>query len=151
MTVTPRNTIRTFALVCVSITSAFLIFMGVWLTVLLSSDGWCDRAVGASKDAAGAERPEYSVGGCFQLLNQQVEALAWNSHIVLAVMALCLLVLMVIVVSGGHLSFSASKAGLSGNLGGGDGLPETAAEGAALATGAAQNVTEQLAAQEGKE
>ena len=58
MTVTPRNTIRTFALVCVSITSAFLIFMGVWLTVLLSSDGWCDRAVGASQDAAGAERPE---------------------------------------------------------------------------------------------
>lgn len=144
MTVTPRNTIRTFALVCVCITSAFLIFMGVWLTILLSTDGWCDRAVGASKDAAGVERPEYSVGGCFQLLNAQVEALAWNSHIVLAVMALCLLVLMVIVVSGGHLSFSASKAGLSGNLGGGDGVPETPAEGAKLAAGAATDVAKKL-------
>lgn len=117
--------------------------MGIWLTFLLAGKDWCARALGAAKYADGP--PEFAVGGCFNLLNQQVEALAWNSHIVLAVMALCLLVLMVIVVSGGHLSFSASKAGISGNLGGGDGGPETPVEGAQAATDAAQQVTDQLA------
>ncbi len=55
---------------------------------------------------------------------------------------------MVIVVAGGKLSFS-GPGGIGGAVG--RDLPETPAEGAAMATDAAQGVTEQLAAQEGKE
>lgn len=114
----PRNNIiRGFALVCVAVTTIFVIGMSIWLTMLLSQPDWCQRAIGAAQKTEGVVRPEFAVSGCFALLNEQVNALAWNSHIALAVVALCLLVLIVIVVAGGHLSFKASKDGLSGDIG----------------------------------
>lgn len=108
-----RNTIRTFALVCVGVTSLFVIGMGIWLTIILSAQNWCARAIGAGQVS---QRPEAAISGCFTLLHDQVEALAWNSHIYAAVIALCLFVLMVIVIAGGRVSFKADKAGLSGDI-----------------------------------
>lgn len=120
-----RNTIRTFALCCVAVTSLFIMGLVIWLTQLLSQPDWCDRAIGASKTAAGGTRPEYSVGGCFSLLNQQVQALAWNSHIAIGVVALSLLVLVVIVLAGGQLSFKGGKDGIEANI---SGEPDEAAQ-----------------------
>ncbi len=110
----PRNTIRTFALVCVAITTIFVIAMSVWSTTLLSTQDWCVRAIGASQ---AAERPEAAISGCFALLKQQVAAIAWNSHIHSFVVGFCLLVLIVIVIAGGKVSFSGSKDGVSGFIG----------------------------------
>lgn len=115
-----RNLIRSYALVLVGVITAFVIGMSVWFTVLLSAPNWCDRAIGAAKDAPGETRPEYAVGGCFNLLNQQVGALAINSHIALGVAALCLLVLVVIVLAGGRLAFKAGREGIEGDMGADD-------------------------------
>lgn len=111
----PQNTIRTFALVCVAVTSIFVMAMVIWLLGLLADPGWCDRAIGAAKDTA---RPETAFAGCFQLLTQQMTALAVNSYIFGGVIALCLATLMVIVVAGGKISFSANKDGVTTNLSG---------------------------------
>lgn len=105
----PRNTVRTYALVAVSVTSAALIGFATWLIYLLGVSDWCGRAVGAAKSA---DRPEFAVTACYTLLQQQVSALTINSFIALGTLALCLAVLVVIVIAGGRLSFKASKDGV---------------------------------------
>lgn len=115
--ITPKNTIRTFALVCVAVTSGFIMYMIVWLIGLLSEPSWCDRVIDA------ANRPESAFGGCFQLLQQQMAALAVNSYIFGGVISLCLASLMVIVVAGGKISFTGSKDGVSGNISGATDTP----------------------------
>lgn len=109
----PHNTIRTFALVCVAVTSVFVMAMVIWLLSLLSDPGWCDRAIGAAKDAALRQN---AFAGCFSLLTQQMSALAINSYVFGAVIALCLLALMIIVVAGGRLSFKGTKDGVEANI-----------------------------------
>ena len=111
--ITPRNTIRTFALICVAITSIFAMSMVGVYTYLLQSD-WCAQAMGAAQLA---NRPESAIGGCFALLQDQVSALAINSYIFGGVIALCLAVLVVIVIAGGRLSFKAGRDGVEGNIG----------------------------------
>lgn len=140
MTTTPRNTIRTFALICVAVSTAFVIGMGVWLTTILSGTDWCARAIGAGQVAS---RPETAISGCFTLLHDQVAALAWNSHIFAFVIALCLLVLMVIVIAGGHLSFRASKEGIEGDIGGTSEPAVAAARVAGAAVDEAQAVAQE--------
>lgn len=110
----PRNTIRTFALICVAITSVFIMAMSFWLTKIIAAPEWCARAINAEKLAE--SRQASSVQLCKDLLLEQVNALANNSHIYSGSIALCLVALMLIVVAGGRLSFSASKAGVSGNI-----------------------------------
>lgn len=110
----PRNTIRTFALVCVAITTAFILTMIVWSTRILAAPEWCGRALGAEKASPG--RTLEGLKACIELMGSQVGALAVNSHIYAATISLCLIALMIIVVAGGRVSFSASKAGLSGNI-----------------------------------
>ena len=117
------NTIRTFALVIVAITSGFVMGMAVWLTRLISDPSWCDRAIGAAK---GSTRPESAFSGCFQLLTQQISALAINSYIFGGVIALCLAALMIIVVAGGKLSFTGNKDGVSANISGAADTPAPA-------------------------
>src|SRR5690606_29571892 len=107
--------IRTWALIAVAVTSASLIYFAHWLIERIASPDWCARAIGASKSTDA--RPEYAVGGCFNLLNKQVEALALNSHIAFGVLALCLAVLVVIVLAGGKLNFKASKDGIEADVG----------------------------------
>jgi hypothetical protein len=110
----PRATIRTYALVAVSLTSLALIGFAWWLIGILAGRDWCDRAIGAAKDAT---RPESAVAGCFTLLHQQVLALSVNSYIALGTLALCLAVLVVIVIAGGKLSFKASATGVEADVG----------------------------------
>lgn len=110
----PRNTIRTFALICVAITSLFIIGMCVWLTTILSAPEWCGRALGAERASPGTTLE--GLKACIELMGYQVSALAWNSHIYAATIALCLIALMLIVVAGGRISFSASKAGVTGDI-----------------------------------
>lgn len=112
----PRNTIRTFALVCVAITSAFVIGAIIWYTLLLSGRDWCATAIGAAR-SADSQRPEFAVSGCFNLLFRQVDALSLTLHIFAFVIALCLAALMVIVVAGGKISFKADKSGIQADIG----------------------------------
>lgn len=118
----PGGLVLGFALLCVGVTSGFVMYMSVWMTKLLSDPSWCDRAIGAAKENA-AGRPESAFGGCFALLTQQMSALAINSFIFAGVIALCLLVLMLIVVAGGKMSFSGTREGLSMNIAGRDEAP----------------------------
>jgi hypothetical protein len=108
------NTIRTFALVCVAVTSAYLIWLSWSLVSIISGPNWCNRAIGA---ANAAERPEFAVRGCFELLNKQVWALSLSLWISIGILALCLLVLNVIVLAGGRLSFTANAKGVSADVG----------------------------------
>lgn len=110
-----HNTIRSFALVCVAFTSLFIVGMRIWSTIIISSDGWCDRAIGTVKETGG--RPLEAIGACFTLLNKQLDAVARNSLIDSGVIAICLLVLIVIVVAGGKLNFTAGKGGVSTSIG----------------------------------
>lgn len=114
----PRNTIRTFALVCVAVMSAFLIFMAVWYTRLVAGRDWCSRAIGAEEAADGGTRArsETAVEACMNLLDKQVSILGINSHILIGMFALCLLTLMVIVVAGGRVSFKAGATGVQGQI-----------------------------------
>lgn len=107
--------VRTWALVTVAVTSSAVIGLAIWLTWVLAYEDWCAKAVGATAYAEG--RPEFAIGGCFQLLRLQVEALAWNSHMVIGVLAMCLLTLIVIVIAGGRLTFKGSKDGVEANIG----------------------------------
>lgn len=109
------NSIRTFALVCVAVVSTFVMAMGAWLVMILSDRAWCGTAVGADKVSNG--RSETGVNGCVTLMGKQLDALSTQAFIYGGVIALCLLVLMVIVVAGGRLSFRAGKDGAEANIG----------------------------------
>lgn len=110
----PRNTIRTFALICVAVALVFIMAMSYWLTTILAAPEWCGRAINAEKLAAG--RATSAVELCKDLLLEQVSAIATNSHIYAGSIGIVLIALMLIVVAGGRLSFSASKTGIAGNL-----------------------------------
>lgn len=117
------HTIRTFALVCVAITSGWMIYVSYWLINLLATTGWCKFAVGAADDV---QRPEFAVTGCYTLLKAQVAALTNGLYISQGTLAICLMVLMVIVIAGGKLSFRANVDGASMNIGS-DEAPRTEA------------------------
>lgn len=111
----PHNTIRTFALFVVAITSAFLMYMIYTTIEYLAAPDWCARAINAEKLTAG--RAATTIDTCKELLLKQVGSVATNSHIFAGTIALCLLVLMVIVIAGGKLSFKGSKDGVDMNMG----------------------------------
>ena len=142
--------IRGFALVCVAITSGFVIGMSVFLVRLLGGTDWCGKVVGSAKYAEG--RPDFAIKGCVEVMRDQIAALANNLLIYSAVTGLCLLVLMVVVVAEAHLRGKAGRDGLDFDISAkGDHPPATPAEGAAAATDAAAQVTEQLVAAESAE
>lgn len=143
MNLHPKNAIRTWALIAVAISTVFVIVMGVWLTSILSASNWCARAIGAAQEG---NRPESAINGCFNLLRQQVGALAWNSHIYAATVGISLLVLVVIVLAGGRVSFKADKTGFSGDIVRDDApLPPVAA--AREVAGAAVDKADEIAAE----
>lgn len=111
----PRNAIRSWALVAVVVSSAFTIGIAVWLIAILSTQDWCSRALGAAKYATG--RPQQAIDACFSLMGDQVSTLGKALIIVIGVQALSLLVLIVIVLAGGKLSFRGSKDGVEVDIG----------------------------------
>lgn len=109
-----HNPVRAAALVCVAVTSGFLMWMAYRVNEILSSPEWCSKALQAERISA------QNFGGltaCTDLLKIQLRSLATNSHILFGILALCLLVLIVIVIAGGKLSFQATKTGVSANVG----------------------------------
>lgn len=110
-----HNPIRAAALICVAITSAFIMWMAYRVNETLSGPGWCSTAIGADR-ATDTSRIDVAQS-CIDLLTIQLKSLATNSHILFGVIALCLLVLIVIVIAGGKLSFQATKEGVSANVG----------------------------------
>jgi hypothetical protein len=108
-----HNPIRFFAVICVAVTSAFVMYMSYVLIQILASPEWCGKALQAEKISS------QNFGGltaCIDLLKIQLGSLATNSYIFGGVVALCLLTLNVIVIAGGRLSLAVSKAGLSTNM-----------------------------------
>lgn len=108
-----HNPIRAVAVACVAIISVYVMYVGYWLIQILSSPEWCGKALQAERISS------QNFGGltaCVDLLKIQLKSLATNSYMLFAVIALCLLTLMVIVIAGGRLQFSASKTGISGNM-----------------------------------
>lgn len=114
---TQNHIIRWFALFCAFLSSGYVMFMGYWHTSLLSANNWCVRALGAGKQSDDSREIIKGAEACVNLMGQQISALAINSHVYAGVIALCLLVLMVIVISGGEVSFSASAKGASAKIG----------------------------------
>lgn len=110
--------VRTFALICVAITSAYIMYMGYWIMEILSSPGWCNRTLAADKIVKDSSFDALSA--CIGLLTIQLKAVAQTGLVYAGTLALCLLALMVIVVAGGHLSFT-GPGGTSANMGGGPG------------------------------
>lgn len=109
-----HNPIRVFAVICVAVTTAFVMYMSYLLIQILSSPEWCGKALQAEKISS------QNFGGltaCIDLLKIQLGSLAKNSYIFGGVVALCLLTLNVIVIAGGKLSFAVSKTGASANMG----------------------------------
>lgn len=104
------NSIRTWALIAVAVTSAVLIYFAWWLIGIIAAPDWCNRARGFR------DRPEFAMGECFALLRQQVEALAINSHFAIGTLALCLAVLVIIVLAGGRVSFKANRDGIEADV-----------------------------------
>lgn len=135
----PFPIVRVFALVCVAVTSTFVMAMGWWLVNILAAPNWCNRAVSAANKG---DQPEFAVTGCFSLLKDQVAALALTGHIYAGVIAFCLAALMVIVVANGRAS-GKGPGGFELDIGG-NREPATPAEGAQVATDAAQTVTDAL-------
>lgn len=105
--------VRVFALICVAVTSVFVMVMSYRLIQTLSGPGWCKTALGAEK-ASSTNGTVTGLDSCVGLLTIQLKSLATNSYIFGGVIALCLLTLIVIVIAGGKLDLS-----LPEKLGGG--------------------------------
>lgn len=116
-----HNPIRAFAVLCVAVTTAYIMWMGWRLSNILSSPEWCGKALQADKITPDSKFD--GLTGCVGLLQIQLKAIAIDSHIFAGVVALCLLTLIVIVIAGGRLTFSASKTGVSGNMSSDDVIP----------------------------
>jgi hypothetical protein len=109
-----RNPIRMFAVLCVAVTSIFVMWMSYKLVLILSSPEWCGKALQAERIS------NQNFGGltaCTDLLKIQLKALATNSFVFGGVIALCLLTLIVIVIAGGKLSLDASATGVKADIG----------------------------------
>jgi hypothetical protein len=109
-----------FALLCVAVTSAFIMVMAWRINDILARPDWCARALGAGKSVAEGKAPIAGLQGCINLLTIQLRSLATNSHIFAGVIAMCLLVLIVIVIAGGKLSFKGGSSGVEGSISGKD-------------------------------
>ena len=121
--VSVHNPIRLFAVICVAVTSAFVMYMSYQLLQTLSGPGWCRTALGAEKSSS-TDGTIKGLDACVGLLTIQLKSLANNSYIFGGVIALCLLTLIVIVIAGGKLSLDVGASGVKTNIGK-DALPVT--------------------------
>jgi hypothetical protein len=130
-----NNPIRWVAVICVAVTSIYVMVMSKKLIEILSGPEWCGKALQAEKISS------QNFGGltaCIALLQIQLKALALNSYIFAAVIALCLLTLIVIVIAGGYVSFNFSQKGAGGTIGG---TPQPAEAAQAVADSAQETAT----------
>lgn len=113
-----HNPIRAFAVLCVAVTSLFVMYMSYRLLNVLSGPGWCATALGAGKASSADGAPIKGLEACVGLLTIQLKSLANNSYIFGMVTALCLLTLIVIVIAGGRLSFKGGPSGVETDISG---------------------------------
>lgn len=111
-----RFTIRTFAVICVAVTSAYVMWMGYRLNETLSGPGWCATALGAGKAASPDGTPIKGLEACVGLLTIQLKTLSTNSHILLGTVALCLAVLIIIVIAGARFSGEVGAGGAKASV-----------------------------------
>jgi hypothetical protein len=111
-----RNPIRLFAVLCVAVTSGFVMVMSYRLLNVLSGPGWCATALGAGKASSKDGAPIKGLEACVGLLTIQLKSIATNSFIFGGVVALCLLTLIVIVIAGARLDLKAGKDGVEANM-----------------------------------
>jgi len=109
-----KNSIRSWSLVAVFISSMFTIGAALWIIKILSARNWCSDMLGASKYVDG--RPDFAVVACKELALQNADRLGDALTIAMGVQAGALLVLVVIVLAGGRLSFKANRDGVSANM-----------------------------------
>ncbi len=110
-----KNPIRLFAVLCVAVTSGFVMYMSKQLLDTLSGPGWCRTALGAEK-VSSTDGTIKGLDACVGLLTIQLKSLANNSYIFGGVIALCLLTLIVIVIAGARLDFKAGATGVEANI-----------------------------------
>lgn len=96
--------LQVFALVCVAATSCFFAYMAWWLIEILSSPGWCGKALQAERITPG--NSFQGLTACVDLMKLQVGTLGKALLIVIGTFALCLGVLVVIVIAGAKLAGS---------------------------------------------
>ena len=106
-----KSPIRGFAVLCVAIIAGYIMWMGWRLSNILSSPDWCSKALQAERISPG--NTFVGLTACVDLLKIQLKAVAIDSHIFAAVVALCLLTLIVIVIAGARAQFSFSKTGVT--------------------------------------
>lgn len=132
--------LHAFGLVCVAATSAYLIYLSLWLVQTLAARDWCAQAIGADKATKGLPGGVDALTACVGLLTLQVKALALDSHIAIGTLALCLAVLVVVVIANARLEGKAGTTGVDLKIGSRDDV----VVGAQIATDAAQQATEEL-------
>lgn len=115
MRIFPHFTIRTFAVVCVAVCSAYVMWLGWKINDTLSGPGWCATALGAGK-ATSVEGTVKGLDACVGLLTIQLKSLSTNSHILLGTIALSLGVLIIIVVAGAKFSGEVGPTGAKGSV-----------------------------------
>lgn len=94
--------IQGFALLCVAVTSAFFGYLTYWLIDILSSPGWCAKAIQADRITPGDTFT--GLTACVDLLKMQVGSLSNALLMMVGTFALCLGVLVVIVIAGARLA-----------------------------------------------
>lgn len=105
-----------FGLLCVAVTSAYLIYLSSRLVDILAARDWCAQAIGADKATNGLPGGVDALTACVGLLTLQVKALAMDSHIAIGTLALCLAVLVVVVIANARIEGKAGPEGLSGGI-----------------------------------
>jgi hypothetical protein len=119
------NWLTFFAILCVAVTSGFIMRMAIKLTDTLASPDWCGRAIQAEK-LTGTR----SSSSCVDLMKLQLGSLALDNHIYAMTLAVCVGVLVVVVLAKARLDLEASKDGLKGSVEGqSDAVPVQVANG----------------------
>jgi hypothetical protein len=111
----PSFSIRTFAVICVAVTSAYVMWLGNKVNDTLSGPGWCRTALGAEK-ASSTDGTIKGLDACVGLLTIQLKSLSTNSHILLGTIALCLAVLIIIVVANARFTGEVGPTGAKGEV-----------------------------------
>lgn len=113
-----NNPISTFAVLTAAILAGFIGYMIVWQTNILASPTWCAKALGAEKSVEGSsvQQTRETLQTCNNLLLEQLQAVALDSHINHGVVGLVVIVLFVVVIAGARASWKLSTSGLEGSV-----------------------------------
>lgn len=113
-----KNPISTLAVLQIAVVLAFMIYMTVWQTEVLTGSSWCARSSGLEKMLPGqtvAQMLEV-LKACNEMQKIQLGAVAVNSHIDHATFAFVLILLSGVVIAGVKMAFKLSKDGLEGDV-----------------------------------